>query len=187
MRNRTRMGWTLVLSICLLVGCEINKEQTKNQGSDGENPAPVSDQEKAANDESSTIENIGQWTSDSWNNAVSGGNQAVESTGDWLNRLYRSAKETGSTSAGSVKDWVADDWSAQGDWQYKILAVSASDVAAVETELNKAGADRWECYHVDTATDQWKFFLKRSRRSYLSQIPLKDLANFLPGAIGDGE
>jgi hypothetical protein len=125
------------------------------------------------------------WASDAWQGAVSGGSQTVGNTGQWLTDLYEAARDQGLTTASSVKEWVADDWKAQGDWQYRILSLPAGDREAVEAKLNEAGADRWECYHVDTSGPHWTFFMKRTRRSYLSRIPLKDLTNLVPLLSGE--
>lgn len=137
--------------------------------------------------ESNEGSSVGQWASSTWNGAVEGGSNAVEGTQDWLNNLFQSAKDQGTTTANSVKEWVADDWNAQGDFQYKIVTLGADDPAAVEAKLNELGGQRWDCYHVASSGPTWTFFLKRTRRSYLSRIPLKDLANLLPATAADGE
>jgi len=163
------------LVICLVLsGCK--------KSADG--PQGGSENSEAARQEQSG--SIGDWASDTWNGAVSTGSQTVEDTGQWLSNLYKSAKDQGATSASSVKEWVTDDWNAQGDWQYRLISIDANDAQAMEAALNEAGADRWECFHVETTSSPWTFFMKRSRRSYLSRVPLKDLANFLP-AISQNE
>ncbi len=165
----------LILSAALLlaIGCKQNSTVQRNDG----DIAIEQPQEDSS----------GNWASDTWNNAVSSGAQTVDNTSDWISRLYESAVDQGVTSAKSVQEWVSDDWNAQGDWQYKIVSLPASDFTTIETTLNEAGTSRWECFHVDTGGDEWVFFLKRSRRSYLSRVPLRDLANILPVLSGDGD
>lgn len=163
----------LVLTLCLvLAGCQKNAAENESGGKDSE----------AVSEGNS----VGEWASDTWNGAVSGGSQAIEGTGEWISALYESARDQGTTTAKSVKEWVADDWNAQGDWQYKIMSIESSDVESLEKTLNEAGSNRWECYHVDTSGPTWTFFMKRTRRSYLARVPLKDLVNMLPVASGDG-
>ena len=134
------------------------------------------------------VSSVGEWASDSWNGALSTGSRTVENTGQWLTNLYESARDAGTTSARSVTEWAAEDWNARGDWEYRILELARDDAELVESTLNEAGKARWECYHVDPAGENWTFFLKRSKRSYLSKIPLRDVANILPGLTGgEGE
>ncbi|MGI9518888.1 MAG: hypothetical protein ACR2NP_17670, partial [Pirellulaceae bacterium] len=155
--------------LLLMCGCQQKTEVAQGDG-----------RESAQQQDGSS----GNWASDAWNDAVSSGSQAVDNTGDWISKLYQSAVDQGATSAKSVQEWVTDDWNAQGDWQYQIVNLPSSDVAAIETALNKAGTNRWECFHVDTSGDNWTFFLKRSRRSYLSRVPLRDLVNVVPALSG---
>jgi len=165
-----------------IVGCK--QSGTANVSSSSEqNGATGADQESQDSQDSS----IGGWATDTWNGAVNGGSQTVEQTRKWISEMYQSAKDQGITSANSMKDWVADDWNAQGDWQYKIMSLDPGDTEAVESKLNAAGTDRWECYHVDTGGPEWTFFMKRSRRSYLSRVPLKDLVNLMPGGDDGGQ
>ena len=168
----------LVLLIFLISGyggCQKSSKQAENGAKEG------------SNQEQSNKANDGSWASDTWNGAVSTGSESLENTSQWLTSLYQAAKDQGITTASSMKEWVANDWQAQGDWQYQLISASAGDVDSIEAMLNKAGSDRWECYHVDTTGSNWTFFLKRSRRSYLSKVPLKDLANMLPLISSDGE
>ena len=127
------------------------------------------------------------WASDPLGSAVDSSSQTIQNTGDWLNRMYQAASDQGLTTATSLKDWVADDWKAQGDWQYQTRAFPKSDLASMESALNEAGAGRWEAFHVESSDDRWLVFMKRSRRSYLSKVPLKDLVNVLPTLSGEGQ
>ena len=177
--KRILVASAVVCPLCLVLGwaipgCNSSKEDA---GDDGE---------KAAFNQQADGSSIGDWASDTWNDALSNGSQTVEGTGKWLSDLYKSAKDQGITKASSMKEWINEDWHAQGDWQYKIIKLQRGDVQSIEKTLNQAGSIRWECYHVDTSGDSWTFFMKRSRRSYLSRVPLRDLANILPSISSDG-
>ena len=175
---RSVVGAVIGLGLIASSGCQ-QKHPDQPTASNGDKAIPA--QEEA------TGNSISGWASDTWNGAISSGSQSVEDTGQWISEMYNSAKDKGITSATSVKEWVTDDWNAQGDWQYKLITLDPADPQAIEAKLNEAGADRWESYHVDTSGSQWIFFMKRSRRSYLSRVPLKDLANMLPGVTGESD
>ena len=168
--------WLLLVLCLAFAGCH---EPDKKVASETPNDATATPQESG--------NSIGVWATDTWSGAVSSGSQSIEDTGEWIKHLYQTAKDQGLTTANSVKEWAADDWNSQGDWQYKMLTMPGGDNESIEATLNEAGTQRWDCYHVDTSGQQWTFFMKRSRRSYLSKVPLKDLVNVLPNLSADGE
>lgn len=161
-----------------MVGCkaESTKSSKSKPGSDAAGETTNTEQEEA----SSEGGGVGQWASDQWNRARSTGTGAVDNTGEWISKLYKSAKDAGTTTASSTAEWVSEDWNSRGDWEYQILQLPSADLVQVQNQLNEAGKSRWECYHVDTAGTQWTFFMKRSKYSYLSKVPLRDLTNFIP-------
>ncbi len=165
-----RLSWFSIFSL-MLVGCQETEQIPVTQN---------------ATPEAVAAESNG-WTADPLGSAVDTGSQTIQSTGDWLNGMYQAASDQGLTTAKSLKDWVADDWKAQGDWQYQTLDFAKNDLALLESSLNEAGAGRWEAFHVESSGDRWLVFMKRSRRSYLSKVPLKDLVNVLPTLSGEGE
>ena len=90
--------------------------------------------------------------------------------------------ESGETTAGTAKDWVVDDISKIGTWQYKVVLVSAS-VSVMEDTLNRFGTERWEAFSVkEVPTSRGSFLIsfKRPHRSYLRQLPAKDLLKLIP-------
>ena len=171
---------TVFLLIALTSGC--NGKVGQKAATDESN-----DSKDATSEQEPDSKGVGQWAGKQWNNAISAGSQSANDTGEWVSKLYESAKEAGTTKASSAKDWVKEDWSAQGDWEYQIVQLSASDIPAVQTALNAAGRSRWDCYHVERAAEQWTFFMKRKRHSYLSKLPLRDLTRLLPMGIGNGD
>ncbi len=172
------------LSVVVLlvgVGCEGTGQQAANDSKAGD---PVADNQAAKPDAPSDPTG---WVTERWDRAVSEGNQTVAQTTRWVTDLYQAAKDEGLTRANSVKEWVTDDWQSKGDWQYKVVTLDPSDAAAVEQKLNELGQDRWDCFHVEATDDQWTFLMKRPKRSYLKNLPLRDLANILPMISSDGE
>ena len=114
------------------------------------------------------------------NNAGDATGQTADDTMKWVNKTYKSLSERGLTNAKSASDWVADDWNGMNAWEYKVLSVAADDLATLETKLNEAGTERWDCFHVSEGAGNTKFFLKRQKKSYLRNIPLKDLMILIP-------
>ena len=164
-------------------GCQQRTQQAETKS----NSTPKSENfvTPGPSDES-TDEGKSGWVSDSWNSAVEKGSQTAADTTEWLNALYKSSVDQGLTSAKSMKDWVASDWQSQGDWEYKLLTVASDEISETESRLNKLGNGRWECFHMTEQNGNWVFFMKRSRKSVLSNVPLRDLVKILP-LIGGGE
>ena len=171
------MKLTLTLAFLLMVvGCT-SKSSDSGNSNESEKTAEVKNAEAS--------EGNPNWAVDGWNKAVSSGGQTVENTTEWVSGLYQASKREGLTGAQTMKEWVTTDLKSQGDWQYKIVAFDPSDPVEIENQLNELGQNRWDCYHVKTDDDQWTFFMKRSKKSYLKNIPLRDLANILPALSGD--
>ncbi len=102
-----------------------------------------------------------------------------------IQALYESAKKAGDIDADSVTEWLKSDYESMGDWEYRVIQVSSKESAALEAELNLAGAERWEVFWVREGSGNFTFFLKRPVRSYLRSIPLSDLLKLIPGGGGE--
>jgi hypothetical protein len=49
-----------------------------------------------------------------------------------------------------------------------------------EKKLNELGAKRWECFHVGKgAQGETVFYMKKHAKSYLDNVPLKDMLHLL--------
>lgn len=179
-----------LLAVFLLAGCRHSSTAESPPETAGPGPSRAQPQvppEPEHDIPPATAADEPGWVAGTWNQVLGTGGQTVQDTGDWLNRAYQAAREQGLTTAGNVKDWVTSDLQSMGDWEYRILMLDPADPAAVESRLNELGTRRWECFHVADSGEQWTVFLKRSKRSLLSKIPLRDLVNVLPMADGDGQ
>lgn len=97
-----------------------------------------------------------------------------------INDLYQSLSDQGLTQAKSASEFVKNDWNGMNAWEYKVLDVASADLAGLETKLNEVGKERWDCFHVSESGASTKFYLKRQKKSYLKNIPLKDLLILVP-------
>jgi hypothetical protein len=77
--------------------------------------------------------------------------------------------------------WAQEDLENLGDWEYRIVTIDEEDDAAIETELNALGNERWEVYWVDEGNDGTRFFLKRAALSYLSRVPVATMLRVFGG------
>lgn len=133
---------------------------------------------------STTANSSAAWVAEKYDQAATGTQTASRQASDWMTALYRQAVHAGETSAVSTKEWVVDDLAKAGTWQYKILR--SQDHVAAEAELNELGKQRWECFAVKPGDSATLYYLKRSHRSYLRQLPARDLLRLLPifGGVG---
>lgn len=97
---------------------------------------------------------------------------------------YRKAKESGEKVPGTVKEWLQEDISAIGDWEYRILDTAEADPEKLAEELNKIGAERWECFWVEATPEGKRFYFKKSKWSYAKNAG--GLVKFIPIPGGGG-
>jgi len=91
--------------------------------------------------------------------------------------VFGKSKET----AGKAAEWSEGDLRKIGAWDYKIVRFEDSSDEALEEELNKLGAERWECYWVEETAEGPRFHFKKTKRSYLRHVPIGELMRvFLP-------
>ena len=124
-----------------------------------------------------TASEAGEWM----NGAVGSAKDSANGTSQWITDTYNSLHEKGMTSAKDAQQWVQDDFRSMNAFEYKILPKSQTSPETLEATLNELGQERWDCFEVDAGA----FYFKRQKKSYLRNIPLKDLMRFLP--VGDGE
>ena len=97
-----------------------------------------------------------------------------------IGRLYERAKVNGEDVPKDVMEWAKQDIRKIGAWEYKVVELHAADASEIETELNKYGRLRWQCYWVEDVNDGKRFYLKKAGRSYLKIIPAGDLLKLVP-------
>ena len=173
------MNRLLILSIVLFAGCQWSSETSSTSSE-----ADVQPKQDSATQETPANSN---WITQQWNATVNSGSESLEQTSEWVQNLYENAKNQGLTTAGSVKEWISDDWQAHGDWEYQVIPVTRESLQPEQLteQLNALGQERWECFHIVTEETQWLFFLKRSKRSILKNLPLQDAIRAIPFARGE--
>lgn len=145
--------------------------------------------EQAKESGATTTSSAAHWFAEQYELTTKSASETASSATTWVTDLYSSAVESGETTAGNAKDWVVDDISKIGTWQYKVVLVGAS-ARAMEEKLNKLGAERWEAFsvkEVPTSRGSFLISLKRPHRSYLRQLPAKDLLKLVPLFQGEGD
>jgi hypothetical protein len=102
-----------------------------------------------------------------------------------VQKLYETAKENGEEVPKDVMEWAKQDIKKIGSWEYKIVYLTTTNPRHIETELNKYGSQRWECYWVEETKAGRNFYLKKAGRSYLRLIPAGDLLRLIPSGGAD--
>ncbi len=77
--------------------------------------------------------------------------------------------------------WASDDLENIGDWEYKVVDLTAVPTDKLESELNAFGDDRWEVIWIDEARGGRVVILKRPAVSLRSRIPLSQLGRMVIG------
>lgn len=136
-----------------------------------------------------TLDGTKKWFSDT--GEATG--QTADDTLKWVNDTYKSLSDRGLTTAKDAGDWVSEDWNSIGAWEYKVVLLEnkteKKDRVSPEQTLNEHGKLRWECFHVSDGPSGVTFFMKRQKKSYLKNMPLRDVLKLVPllGADGGGE
>ena len=96
-----------------------------------------------------------------------------DETGKWaeVRKAYekarRKALEMGETLPEKMPDWVKEDLKNAGSWEYRVVETPRGEL---EATLNELGAERWECFAVESAGKKSRLVLKRRKRSRLREI-----------------
>ena len=142
--------------------------------------AAAAQQEK----ESGGMASLAQKAKNMISDASDATSQTADDTMDWVNEMYKSLSDRGLTSANNAGDWVAQDWNAINAWEYKVVNVDHKQIAenpeVLSEQLNENGKHRWECFHVSDVNSGTIFYMKRQKKSYLRNIPLKDMMKLIP-------
>ncbi len=86
-------------------------------------------------------------------------------------KAKRKAVEMGETVPDKIPDWVKEDLENVGDWEYRVVEAPRGEL---ESALNELGAERWECFSVESHGKKSQLTFKRRKRSRLRE--LKDLS-----------
>lgn len=196
LRIRSNIFPLIVAGCCLLL-CSCDKQVANNaaaaalpqqvdeaQSEDGVLDK-MSDLVKKAKSKAPSMEEMKKMLSDAGETT----SQTADDSMKWVEEAYNSLSKRGLTSAKSASDWLKNDWNSMNTWEYQVLFVSAEEMSStpdvLESKLNEAGARRWECFSVSENKTGIKFFMKRQKKSYLKNVPLKDMMKLVPLLDGD--
>lgn len=98
-----------------------------------------------------------------------------------VKRLYEQAREAGEEVPEDIYSWVREDYGRMFAWEYTVLELGQEELGEAAEKMNVLGAERWECIAVVAREDGLALFFKRRLKSYLRQVPLRDLLQLLPG------
>ena len=137
--------------------------------------------ERAKDSGTTTANSAAHWFADQYERTSKSASETTGDASNWISELYQKAANAGETNAKSVKDWVVEDISKIGTWQYKVIKIGKTP-NFVEGVLNRLGAQRWEAFAVGAGPQPTStlVYLRRPHRSYLRQLPAKDLVRLLP-------
>lgn len=142
--------------------------------------------EQAKDVTSDTANSASEWAQDVYQKSLDTAESTTNKMSDSLKGLYKKAVESGSTTAKSTKDWVEEDIGRIGAWVYTSRTVSTEeDAQATVAMLNEMGRGKWECFWVEKQDATTTLYFKKSPRSYISNIPFKDLVKMFPGLGSD--
>lgn len=86
-----------------------------------------------------------------------------------------------------VRKRSGDELQKLGQWEYKVVAVRASDPDAISAIMNQWGEQGWECFHVSSAAPstagslpaQHLLFFRKPKGSWLGHLPARDLVRLI--------
>jgi len=102
-----------------------------------------------------------------------------------IESMYQRAKETGEKVPDDAIQWAMADVKKIGDWDYKVVRVSDDNPGEIEKTLNELGGSRWDCFWIDEDRSGKSLYMKRTARSYLKHIPLRDVLRAIPTDQGE--
>ena len=99
--------------------------------------------------------------------------------------IYQKVKETGASVPNDAIEWASEDIKKIGDWDYRVVPLVGDTSEKIESEMNEFGAKRWEIFWVENTDDLKIIYMKRPSRSYLKNIPLRDVLRIIPAEQGE--
>ncbi len=101
-------------------------------------------------------------------------------TMDLIKDLYERAKANGEEVPQDVAQWAKQDIRKMGSWEYRVEDIKDLDPLHIQRKLNELGAQRWECYWVESVENGKRFYFKKAGKSYLKAVPVGTLLRFFP-------
>ena len=133
-----------------------------------------------ADEKSDEAKKAKDWMNEKFGDASGSGMQIADDASKWAADAFKKLKEKGMTTATSPAQWLQEDIRNMNALKYKVVKIELNDLEAVEDELNKLGALRWDCFHVTEKDGQAVLFFKKERRSLLKNIPVRDMMKLVP-------
>lgn len=200
-------AFVLPCIVLMIAGCNKSKSSeadgqvaSKNESADNESTEAAESEaadksvmdhasdliEQAKDVTSDTASSASEWAKDVYQKSLDTAESTTNKMSDSLKGLYKKAVESGTTTAKSTKDWVEEDIGKMGAWVYTSRTVSTEeDAQATVAMLNEMGREKWECFWVEKQGTATTLYFKKSPRSYISNIPFKDLVKMFPGLGSD--
>jgi hypothetical protein len=135
---------------------------------------------KAADAGSQEADAANKWLNERLEDVGSTGADVAGDVAQWANDMFESLKDQGLTTAANTSQWITEDIRNINALKYKIVKVSLDDLSAVEKQLNSLGELKWDCFHAVEKGGETILFFKKERRSFLKNIPFRDLMKLVP-------
>lgn len=133
--------------------------------------------EKAKSGTGATAIGAKDWVQKKISDAATASGESASDAMGWANDTFESLKESGLTNAENTSQWLTQDWKNMQSWEYKsIVLETAAGGDSADEQLNRLGAQGWECFHVDSGT----FYFKKPADSYLRHLPFRDVIKLIP-------
>ena len=137
--------------------------------------------ERAKKTGSTQADSAKQWLGERLQQTAESSEATAQQSAAWIAEQFEQARAAGETTAANAQEWVTQDIQRMGSWQYTSVSFDASTKPKeVVEKLNQLGNQRWECILVDSQGGEKTFYFKRGQRSYLNQIPAKELLRLVP-------
>lgn len=116
------------------------------------------------------------WVQEKIGDAATASGESVSEAMGWANDTFESLKKSGLTNADNTSQWLSQDWKNMQSWEYKTIVLKSISDESADDQLNRLGAEGWECFHVDSGT----FYFKKPADSYLRHLPFSDVIKLIP-------
>lgn len=186
-------------SLVMFASCEAQPianttgENVSGIGKSRESGATTDPPAKEQEEQKSKAAGIMDIASKLMDQAKDSGGQAIDQASgsgqdvmDYASEMYKTLKKQGLTKATDASSWLREDFNNMNAIEYKVLRTSVEDPAEFEATLNEMGKARWECFHVQEKDGATTFYFKKPRRSYMRNIPMRDMIRMVP-FMGNGE
>ncbi len=132
--------------------------------------------QRATSGTGATAKGASNWVQGRIGDAATVSGDAANDAAGWANNTFETLKKSGLTTADSTSQWLKQDWQNMQSWEYKTVTLDAAEATSIEDQLNRLGANGWECFHIDGSN----FVFKKPRHSYLRHLPFNEFIKLVP-------